>query len=244
MFLSIVIPAYNEEKRLPKTLSTICEYLKENDYDAEIIVVVEKSEDKTLEIVKEYERKYAYIRHLENDIRYGKGYSVRKGVLSSQGEYILFTDSDLSTPIKEIEKMLPNLKDYDCCCGQRIQVKKQPIYRLLMGVLFRYISYCITGLKFKDTQCGFKIFTYKFGHLIFQQAKVDGFAFDVEMLMMAEKMGFKVKPVEVEWFNDKESKVSLLKDSFKMFIDLIRIKRNLQVNFRGIEVKIGGKAGI
>lgn len=240
MYLSIVIPAYNEEKRLPGTLHAIQHFLAHKDYKAEIIVVVEKSEDNTLQLVKKFQSIYSNIRCLENDDRYGKGYSVRRGVLAAKGDLILFTDSDLSTPIQELDKLLPRLNECDCCCGQRIQIIKQPLYRQIMGIGFRYINYLFTGLELRDTQCGFKLFTNKFGRLVFQQMQVNGFAFDVEMLMISRKMGFKYIPVEVAWYNDDDSKVSPLRDSIRMLWDLIRINRSVQGKFKEIEVKVSG----
>lgn len=222
--LSIIIPAYNEEKRLPNTLDNIAKFVKNKKYNTEIIVVLEKCTDNTVNVLKKYEEKYPIIRHLQNEKKMGKGYTVRKGVLAAEGDVILFTDADLSVPIDEVNKMLIFLEtSYDCCIGDRIQVKKQPFYRIFSGTVFRFLSRMITGLPYRDTQCGFKIFNRNFAKKVFGQMTVDGFAFDVEMLMLAKKMGFKTKAIKVRWFNNKNTTVSLFKDSFDMFKDLILI---------------------
>ncbi|MFZ5644837.1 MAG: glycosyltransferase [Bacillota bacterium] len=225
--LSIVIPAYNEEKRLPKSIEKIENYLTSSGIEAEIIIVVEKSEDMTLDIAKKYQKIYPNISYIENDGRYGKGFSVRRGVLAARGDLIMFVDSDLSVPINEIEKFMPCFNKYDCCIGERIQIKKQPLYRRIMGICFRYINGNITGITFKDTQCGFKMFTRKFAKLVFNKMEIDGFSFDVEMLLVAKIMGLKVNSLKVPWYNDEESKVSPVADSVRMLIDLFRIKRRM-----------------
>lgn len=225
--ISIVIPAYNEEKRLPKSIEKIEDYLTSRCIEAEIIIVVEKSEDRTLDVVNEYRRVYSNITCLENDRRYGKGFSVRRGVLAARGDLILFVDSDLSVSIDEIGKFLPYFDKYDCCIGERIQIKKQPLYRRLMGFCFRHLSRHFTGMLFKDTQCGFKMFTRKFAQLVFNKMDIDGFTFDVEMLLIAKIMGLQVCSLRVPWYNDEESKVSPVVDSVRMLMDLVRIKRRL-----------------
>lgn len=227
--LSIVIPAYNEELRLPNTFDRIEEYIKNKTYNTEIIVVVEKSTDNTLQVVKNYESRFKNIRHIENPGKMGKGYSVRQGVLDSKGDIILFTDADLSTPIEELHKMMLFFdRGYDCCIGDRVQIKMQPWYRICMGLCFRWINNVITGLPFKDTQCGFKLFNRKFADAVFKNMQIDGFAFDIEMLMLAQKLSFKTKAVKVKWFNDERSTVDPIRDSLKMFRDLIKIKKNIK----------------
>lgn len=226
--LSIVIPAYNEEKRLPGSIEKIEDYLRDNNIDAEVIIVIEKSEDRTLAVARHYQQVYPNIRLIKNDRRYGKGYSVRRGVAEARGELIMFVDSDLSVPIAEMEKFAPFVGQYECFIGERIQIKKQPLYRRIMGLCFRHLNFCLTGLRYRDTQCGFKMFTRKFAGIVFAEMVIDGFSFDVEMLMLAKTLGLNVKSVRVEWYNDKESKVSPVIDSCKMIRDLIKIKSNLK----------------
>lgn len=228
MLYSVIIPAYNEAQRLPKTLDEIKEFFnrKRLSEEIEIIVIVEKSTDNTLDIVKSYANRCKNVKYLENDKRYGKGYSIKKGVAASIGDYILFTDSDLSVPIEYACKMknIMDLFSADCCIGERIQIKKQPLYRRFMGACFRLLVHIITGVGYKDTQCGFKMFNRAFADNVFPEMKINDFAFDVEMLMIGKTMGYKTKSVRVPWYNNKNSKVSPIKDSIKMFRDLFIIR--------------------
>lgn len=232
MLYSIIIPAYNEAKRLPSTIDNIERFLNESELTdkTEIIVVVEKSTDNTLQVVKEYEKMYKNIKYIENDARYGKGYSVKQGVLASKGEYILFTDSDLSVPISFmlVFKNIMYLTKADCCIGSRVQLKKQPFYRLIMGYGFRILTYLIAGLPYKDTQCGFKMFNRRFVDTVFPLIKTNGFAFDVELLMLGKKLGFKINSTRVPWYNDNDSKVSPIKDAIEMFKALLKIAFNIR----------------
>jgi dolichyl-phosphate beta-glucosyltransferase len=227
----VVVPVFNEEKRLCRSLKTISKYLKQHDYDYEIIVVDDGSKDHSLSIAK-------YVRNsvdenvciVENKINRGKGYSVKNGFLHARGDYLLFLDADLSTPIDEIEKFLTQLdKGYDIAIGSRalkgadVQVR-QPWYREMMGRIFNILVRALVMSRFKDTQCGFKMFTREAALGICKRQTVERFSFDVEMLYIARKHGYKIIEIPVRWANEPDSRVHLIKDTTKMLIDLMRIR--------------------
>lgn len=230
VYLSIVIPAYNEEKRIGNTLDNIINYLNKKDYKSEIIVVVDGSTDSTMNVIKEFGRKDSRIKAIENKITRGKGYSVKKGMLETNGKFALFTDADLSTPINEVEKLIHWLeKGYDVAIGSRSlkdsQVEiHQPFVREFMGKIFNKIMSLLVCKGFKDTQCGFKCYKRHVINKIFSRQTIKGFAFDVEIILIAERHGFKVKEVPVRWLNSPHSKVSIIRDPLIMFCDLLRIK--------------------
>ena len=230
VYLSIVIPAYNEEKRIGGTLGNIINYLNKKDYKSEIIVVVDGSTDSTMNVIKKFGRKNARIKTIENKITRGKGYSVKKGMLETRGKFVLFTDADLSTPISEFEKLIHWLeKGYDVAIGSRSlgdsQVEiRQPFVRESMGKIFNKIMSLLVYTGFKDTQCGFKCFRRQVINKIFNRQIIKGFAFDVEIILIAKIHGFRVKEVPVRWLNSPHSKVSIIRDPLVMFCDLLRIK--------------------
>lgn len=229
-FLSIVIPAYNEEKRILPTLDKICTYLSKQDFSYEVIVVDDGSADNTLHVVKNFACSDNHVVILANDLNNGKGYSVRKGMLSARGKYVFFTDADLSTPIEEIEKCLPYLTNgYDVVIGSRsipgsnITVR-QPWYREKMGKIFNFMVDLVLLKGITDTQCGFKGFKKEVVKTVFSMCSIDGFSFDVEALYLSRKLNFKIKEVPVRWENSALSKVNPVRHSLQMFNDLIRIK--------------------
>ncbi len=230
VYLSIVIPAYNEEKRIGNTLDNIINYLNKKDYKSEIIVVVDGSTDSTMNVIKEFGSKDSRIKATENKITRGKGYSVKKGILETRGKFALFTDADLSTPINEVEKLIHWLeKGYDVAIGSRSlkdsQVEiHQPFVRESMGKIFNKIMSLLVCKGFKDTQCGFKCFKRQVINKIFSRQIIKGFAFDVEIILIAERHGFRVKEVPVRWLNSPHSKVNIIRDPLIMFCDLLRIK--------------------
>ena len=234
MRISIVIPAYNEQKRIAKTLSKIFYYLKKDSVDAEVIIVDDGSRDDTFLIVNRFKDKYSNIIILRNDSNKGKGFSVRKGVLAAQGECILFIDADNSTPIQEMRKVVPLISDGKCdvALGSRSiegsNVKlRQPYFRILMGRVFNLFVKCLFYRDFKDTQCGFKAFSKKAAQIIFERQTIECFSFDVEILAIAKVHNFKIQQVPVVWVNNAQSRVNPLFDSAQMFIDLFVIKINL-----------------
>ncbi|MEM3373893.1 MAG: glycosyltransferase family 2 protein [Candidatus Woesearchaeota archaeon] len=226
MNLSIIIPAYNEEKRIDITLSKIKEYLKNKKIKHEIIVVDDGSKDKTAEIASKHNA--IVIKNKQNS---GKGFSVKKGFLNSKYDYVLFTDADLSTPIEELDKFLPHLKNYDIIIGSRRLkdsnvVQKQKIFRVIAGNIFPLLVSIIMPLGIKDTQCGFKLFNRKKCLKIFKKLTIKRFSFDVELLYLAKKYNLKIKEVGINWYNNSLSKVKFFKDAFNMFIDIIKIRVN------------------
>lgn len=233
MYLSVIIPAYNEERRLPKTLEDIDRYLSEQNYDYEIIVVNDGSKDKTAEVVRKLQNQIRNLRLIDNKENHGKGYVVRQGFMEAKGDYRVFTDADNSTSIDQIEKMWPEFeKGFDVVIGSRdvkgaILDPPQPFFRQLVGEGFKIFRKIIVGLwDLEDTQCGFKGFTKKVVEDVFPKCKIDRFAFDPEILVLAKKMGYKIKEIPILWKNDPESKVKF-KSMIKMAIDLIKIRLNL-----------------
>lgn len=232
--LSVIIPAYNEEKRLPKTLEEIDKYLSKQSYDYEILVVNDGSKDKTAEVVRCLTPGVKHLRLIDNKENYGKGYVVKQGMLEAKGEYRIFTDADNSTSIDQIEKMWPEFeKGYDVIIGSRdvkgaVLNPPQPWLRnVILGEGFKLIRKIIIGLwEIQDSQCGFKGFTDRAANEIFPRCKINRFAFDPEILVIAKKLGYKIKEIPVYWRNDLESKVKF-KSMIKMLIDLFKIKWNL-----------------
>lgn len=229
MYLTVVIPAYNEEARIGPTLEHTIAYLSQKSYDWEIVVVNDGSRDDTMGVVRRVAGKHP-VRLLDNEVNRGKGYSVTRGVLAAQGEFILFTDADESTPIAMLDRLLPALIDgYEVAIGSRAvdrsMVKEhQPFYREFMGRIFNLFVNAINVRGFQDTQCGFKMFRREAARDIFTRSRIDGFCFDVEAVFLAVHFGYKVKEIPVEWYNNPRSTVDPLKDSTKMFVDLLRIR--------------------
>lgn len=232
--LSVVIPAYNEEKRLPKTLEQINKYLIKQNYDYEIVVVSDGSKDKTAEVVRSLQPKIKNLKIIDNKENHGKGYVTRQGLMEAKGEYRLFTDADNSTSIDQIEKMWPEFgKGFDVVIGSRdiegaILDPPQPwLRKVILGEGFKLYRKIILGLwRVEDTQCGFKCFTRKSTEKVLPKCKIDRFAFDPEILVLAKKAGFKIKEIPIIWKNDLESKVNF-KSIIKMALDMIKIRMNL-----------------
>ena len=230
LHLSIVIPAYNEESRIGKSLEKIIAYFKKNPCDYELVIVDDGSEDRTLEIVETYRDQAVNLTILNNEENRGKGYTVRKGMLSARGRYILFSDTDLSTPIQEVEKFFKALHEgFDVVIGSRALPASevavhQKWYRETGGRLFNKVVQILTLPGIRDTQCGFKCFTREAAQKVFSRQKLPGWSFDVEILFIARRLGFSIKEVPVAWSNSFDSKVSFLKDGFGMVTDLIKIR--------------------
>lgn len=231
--LSVVIPAYNEEHRIPGTLKAINNYLSQQDYNYEIVVVNDGSADNTGPVVKEMTSEIKNLRLIDNEKNHGKGFVVRQGLLEAEGSYRLFTDADNSTSIDQVEKMWPFLKKgYDIVIGSRdvkgaVLDPPQPWLRRFMGGGFKMIRKVILNLwRIEDTQCGFKIFTKQAAEHILPKCKINRFAFDPEILAIAKKLGFTIKEIPVYWKNDPESKVKF-KSIIKMALDLLKIRSKL-----------------
>ncbi len=233
MHLSVIIPAYNEEKRLPRTIKEIDAYLKKQNYDYEILVVNDGSKDRTAEIVKAQTPAIKNLKLIDNKINQGKGAVVKQGMLEAKGEYRLFTDADNSTSIDQIEKMWPEFeKGFDIVIGSRdikgaILDPPQNWFRRFVGDGFKIFRKIVVGLwEVEDSQCGFKCFTKKAVEAIFPKCQINRFAFDPEILLIGKKIGYKIKEIPVYWRNDPESKVKF-KSIFNMALDLIKIRLNL-----------------
>ncbi len=231
MYLSIIVPAYNEEKRIGATLSRIYSFLSEKDYSFEVILVDDGSMDGTVSKAEHSTlARKGCLKVIRNGVNKGKGFSVRSGILNSSGEFIIFSDADLSTPIEELSKLFDKIKDgYDIVIASRALDDSdvgihQPFYREKMGKVFNFFVKLILLKDFNDTQCGFKLFKGDIARMLAKDMKIDGFCFDVEMLYLAKKKGLKIKEVGVRWENSPESKVKALSSSVSMFFDLFRIR--------------------
>lgn len=229
--ISVIIPAYNEEKIIINTLKKIDNYLKKKKYIYEIIVVDDASKDGTFQLIEKLRTKNNKIKILKNKTNKGKGYSVKRGVLNAKFDLVLFSDSDLATPVEMLERMLKYTKDYDIIIASRnlrdsIIKVKQPWYRVLAGKIFPLLVRMIVLKGIKDTQCGFKMFKKSAVKNIFPLQTFERWCFDVEILFIAKKLGFKIKEVPVVWVDRRESKMNLIRDSFKMLMDLFRIRYN------------------
>lgn len=240
-FLSVVVPAYNEERRLPQTLETIIAYLNRQAYDSELIVVDDGSADQTARVVESFVASHPRVKLIRNDHR-GKGYAVRTGVLAARGHIVLFSDADLSTPIEEIAQVLPWFdRGYGVVIGSRegkgARRIKEPIYRHIMGRIFNMIVRVLTVRGIDDTQCGFKAFRDDVAKDVFARMKLYGenakkitdamvTGFDVEVLFIAQKAGVKIKEIPVEWRYGTETKVNPLKDSWRNFRDVAMVRWN------------------
>ena len=232
--LSVVIPAFNEERIIGKTLRRFSRYLRHLPYVCEIILVDDGSTDATVSIARSVAAESPVpMRIIGRPANRGKGFSVREGVLASNGQFILFSDADSSAPITEWRKLEPWLREgYDVAIGSRyapghrIRVP-QPWFRVLAGRGFRWMIQCMTGLPFLDTQCGFKAFAAPAAHAMFERQRVDRFAFDVEVLCLAQRMRHRVKEVGVRWNAGRESKVRMLRDGPRMLWDVWQMRTRL-----------------
>lgn len=235
MFLSIVIPAYNEERRIGQSLDEILRFLKSQSFKAEVLVVNDGSGDSTPQIVTDRMESYQsagfHLRLITNDPNRGKGYSVRRGVSEAKGEIILFTDADLSSPITESPKLIAPIAEgrADVAFGSRALDRKligvkQSVVRDFGGRVFNFFLRFITRLEFKDTQCGFKAFRRESALPVFRLQSIERFGFDPEVLYIARKRGLRLIEVPVVWNHSDDSKVNYLRDSVDMMLDLIRIR--------------------
>jgi len=229
---SIVIPAFNESARIPSTLKAVLSCIRSHGWSAEVIVVNDGSKDNTAEVVRTVAETAPEVRLIENPGNHGKGYSVRHGVMEARGQVILFTDSDLSAPIEEAEHLFAAIaQGADIAIGSRWldrgrQTHRQPIYRQFFGRCFNAVTRRVMGLRFADTQCGFKAFTRKAALTIFPLQTIEGWGFDPEILFIAVKRGLRVKEVAVSWAHDERTRMSYLKDGVKMLEEMAAIRWN------------------
>ncbi len=227
--LSIIIPAYNEELRLPGTLEKIASFLRQEPATTEVLVVDDGSSDKTLAVAESFRGKIPQLRVISNGTNRGKGYSVRNGSLQSRGRIALFTDADLSAPIEESRKLVDALKTHDVAIGSRAMDRgligvHESLFREFAGIVFNKIVRFILWLPFVDTQCGFKAFRMDRCRILFEQQTIERFGFDPELLYLARHHGLSIVEVPVRWSHSPATKVSMMRDSVQMFLDVFVIR--------------------
>lgn len=228
-FLSIVIPAHNEEIRLPRALGQVFAFLEKQNYSSEVVVVENASRDRTLEVALKVTQQFPGLRVLHEELP-GKGRAVRRGVMQARGEYRFIADADFSMPVEEISRFLPSA----CSCDIAIASREapgavrynEPAYRHLTGRVYNYLirSLVLPGLQ--DTQCGFKCFRAAVAEDIFRFQSLTGWAFDVELLTIARRRGYAIAEIGIPWYYNPGSKINVLCNSWRMFLDLLIIRRN------------------
>ncbi len=239
-FLSVIIPAYNEALRIGGTLEAVRDYLAVCEFATELILVDDGSTDSTPAVLEDFRSRCPAVRILRNEPNRGKGFSVRRGALEAQGEFVLFTDADLSAPIEEAGKLLAALESSraDAAVGSRALQReligvRQPWYRDTAGRVFNLLVRLITGLTIHDTQCGLKLFRRATTRRAFELQRVERFGFDPELLFLIERLGGKIVEVPVRWNDNPATKVHFLHDSTRMFLDLLALRwRALRGDYR------------
>jgi glycosyltransferase involved in cell wall biosynthesis len=228
--LSIVIPAHNEESRLPGTLEQVFAFLNKQSFASEVIVVENGSSDRTFEIAQDFTTRHTNLRVIQNDRR-GKGRAIQRGVEEAWGEYVFLCDADLSMPIEEISKFIPpQLKNVDIAIASREAPGSvrynEPQYRHFTGRVFNTLIRWLVLPGLQDTQCGFKCIRADVARDIFPYQTLTGWAFDVELLYIARRHGYNLVEIPIHWYFNADSKISVLRDSLRMFLDLLLIRSN------------------
>ena len=232
LLYSIILPVFNERERIGPSLERVLAFVREQGWNAEIIVVNDGSRDDTLNIVRRLMAQAPEILLLENPGNRGKGYSVRNGMLNARGDILMFSDADLSTPIHESIKLIAALgQGADLAFGSRwllagTQTRRQSLLRQFVGRAYNVLLRLLLGLPYKDTQCGFKACTRKAAEIIFTRQQIERWGFDPELLYIARKFGLNMTEVAVEWANDDRSKINPIVDGIKMFFELLKIRVN------------------
>ncbi len=233
--LSVVIPVYNEAARVGKTLEACFVYLKAKKISSEILVVDDGSKDQTIRVVESFKRqgtKSQVLKVLKHKVNRGKGAAVRTGALAAAGHIVLYMDADNATPLREFESFRPELKrGTEVLMGSRAVDRKkvkvhQPIHREAMGRIFNLLVQMLATPGLWDTQCGFKVFSAGAAKMIFPLQTIERFGFDVELLYIARKQGYRVKEMPIHWYDSPDSRVSMFRDSARMFMDLLVIRWN------------------
>lgn len=228
-FLSVIIPAHNEETRLPRALGQVFAFLENQGYPFEVIVVENASRDHTLETAQKIARKFPGLRVLHED-QPGKGRASRRGMMEARGEYRFLTDADFSMPVEEIKRFLPPACNCDIAIASREAPGAiryhEPFYRHLTGRVYNYLIRALVLPGLQDTQCGFKCFRAAVAEDIFRFQTLAGWAFDVELLFVAHRRGHTICEIGIPWYYNADSKVKVLHDSGRMFFDLLTIRRN------------------
>ncbi len=240
-FLSIVIPAHNEEKRLPPSLEKIDQFLSQQSYTAEVLIVENGSRDRTLDVARSYLQRMPYLRVLREEAR-GKGLAVRRGMLEAAGQYRFICDADLSMPIEQVNRFIPPAQsDPEVVIGSREIAGSvrynEPAYRHLIGRVFNTMVRWLALPGLQDTQCGFKCFRADAAAQVFERQTLTGMSFDVEALFIARRLGYHIDEVAIDWYFDPDSRVRLVNDSLGMFFDLLTIRRNAREGQYGAPVR-------
>ena len=238
-YLSLVVPAYNEARRLPPTFAELAEFCGRFTFPYEVLIVVERSSDGTLEIATAQTAQQAFFEVIDNKVHRGKGFAVRTGMMRARGDIILYMDADLSVPLREIHSFLACLEahpEIDLVLGNRQHAhsritRRQSWLRRSMGQAFNRLLHALSLVSIRDTQCGFKAFRRAAAHAIFSRQTLDGFAFDVEVVLLAGKLGHKIADLPVEWINSPESRVQIIRDSVRMVRDTWRVRSHLRQSF-------------
>jgi dolichyl-phosphate beta-glucosyltransferase len=246
--LSIVIPAFHEERRLPSALDRLAEFCALFAESAEVFLGVERGTDRTLEIAQKFAAEHPQFEVIDNAVQRGKGFAVRSGMLRARGDVIFYMDADLSVPLAEVPKFLAHFAahpEIDVLAGNRQHAESritraQSWLRRTMGQTFNRILQAVAVAPLRDTQCGFKAFRRPAAQAIFLRQKIDGFAFDVEVLLLARRLGFGVADLPVEWINSPDSRVQLVRDSARMLRDALRVRRLVDRTLRS-EPDIAGQ---
>jgi dolichyl-phosphate beta-glucosyltransferase len=228
--VSIVIPAHNEEQRLVPSLEKIDAFLKTQSFTGEVIVVENGSQDRTAEVGREFAKTHPYAHVMQVDTR-GKGLAVKAGMLAAKGQWRFICDADLSMPIEELVNFLPpHTNGYDILIatreGKGARRVDEPEYRHLMGRINNFIIKVAALPDFEDTQCGFKMFSREVAEDLFGVQQTSGIGFDVELLFIAKKRGYRVREVPITWYFNSDSKMRLVDDSLKMLLEILQVRRN------------------
>ena len=229
--LSIIVPSYNEELRLPPSLAAIADYIQKSGRTTEVLVIDDGSKDRTAAVAEAFRDRIPMLRVVPNGENRGKGYSVRHGMMEAQGEIVLFTDADLSAPIEEADKLLAALVTCDVAIGSRALDRSliavhESGFREFAGIVFNKIVRFVLWLPFVDTQCGFKAFRREKCKIIFEQQRIERFGFDPELLFLARVHGLRAVEIPVRWAHSPATKVNMLRDSIQMFLDVFTIRWN------------------
>jgi dolichyl-phosphate beta-glucosyltransferase len=230
-FLSVVVPAYNEAQRIGRSLGAIHWYLASKGYTAEVIVVDDGSSDETVNVVAGIIEPWPSFRLLRNESNRGKGYSVRRGVLAARGDYVLFTDADLSAPIDQADVLIAALESTGAhaAIGSRALQREligvhQPLFREWGGICFNLAVRLFTGLKLRDTQCGLKLFRRETTRRAFEYMKAERFGFDPELLFLVERWGGRIMEIPVRWDNDPATRFNVLRDAVRSFREVAEVR--------------------
>lgn len=225
-----MIPAHNEEQRLPNSLRKIDAFLANQSYQAEVVIVENGSIDRTVEVAQEFIREHPYV-HLFQETARGKGLAVRRGMLEAQGAYRFLCDADLSMPIEEINKFLPpQIENFDVAIGSReapgSKRYNEPYHRHLMGRVLNWVVKLTAVSGFEDTQCGFKMLTAEAAEDLFRVQQMNGIGFDVETLFIAQRRGYRIREVPINWYFDPDSRMRLIGDTLHILREIYDIRRN------------------